>query len=102
MMVFLIWTVLAVLVGIWASKWHQPGFAFALLAMGISPLLASLILLGMGKGRPKDPSTGLPVQAPATRKCPHCAELVLAEAKLCKHCHQPITPLTSSDSNLSA
>ena len=24
------------------------------------------------------------------RKCPHCAELILVEAKICKHCRQPV------------
>lgn len=27
------------------------------------------------------------------RRCPHCAELVLAQAKVCKHCHRDIEPL---------
>ena len=24
------------------------------------------------------------------RKCPHCAELILVEANICKHCRQPV------------
>lgn len=25
------------------------------------------------------------------RKCPHCAEAILVDAKICKHCRQPVT-----------
>jgi hypothetical protein len=31
------------------------------------------------------------------RKCPHCAELVKREARLCKHCHQPLSPQDPSN-----
>jgi ribosomal protein L32 len=31
---------------------------------------------------------------PQTRKCPECAELILAEAKKCKHCGSQVEPLT--------
>jgi hypothetical protein len=30
------------------------------------------------------------------RECPHCAELILAKAKLCKHCGSVVTPLSAA------
>lgn len=29
------------------------------------------------------------------RECPFCAEKILAEAKLCKHCNSSVTPCTT-------
>ena len=41
----IIWLVLSVLVGLWASRKGRSGFGFFLLAVIISPLLASIIVL---------------------------------------------------------
>lgn len=32
------------------------------------------------------------IQSGEMRKCPFCAELVRAEAKVCKHCHKDLPP----------
>ena len=32
------------------------------------------------------------VQAATLRKCPYCAELIQAEARVCKHCQRDVVP----------
>ena len=34
--------------------------------------------------------SGITRSAPQTRKCPHCAEWVQVEAKVCKHCRRDL------------
>ena len=36
---------------------------------------------------------------PKHKKCPHCAEEILVDAKVCKHCGRDVSP-ASSDKNL--
>jgi rRNA maturation protein Nop10 len=63
-----------------------------LLSMVISPLLSFLLLLML-------PSRSKSAGAPETqelRKCPECAELILREAKKCKHCGTPVEPLAQA------
>ena len=33
----------------------------------------------------------------AYRECPYCAEIILAKAKICKHCHKDVAPAASSE-----
>lgn len=84
LVVFVLWIGLAFVVGeIAARKGRSVGgwFVFALL---LSPLIAGLLLLFM----PADES-GL-VGSGKYRKCPKCAELVRAEASICRHCHSSL------------
>lgn len=36
---------------------------------------------------------------PASRRCPHCAESVLVEAVICKHCHRELPAVASVSPN---
>src|SRR3981189_300006 len=65
------------------------GAGWFLLSMVISPLLAFLLLMML-------PSRSKSAGAPETqelRKCPECAELILREAKKCKHCGSVVEPV---------
>jgi len=86
---FMFWLVFSVVVAIGAAGRgrHAPGWF--LLSMVISPLLAFLLLMML-------PSRSKSAGAPETqelRKCPECAELILREAKKCKHCGSDVEPL---------
>lgn len=83
------WVMFAVVVGVFASSKGRSGFGWFVLSLVISPLLGFLFVAVM---------TNLNVQAavsaaqaqqpgPATHvKCSACAEWVLPEAAVCKHC----------------
>ncbi|MCG7328031.1 hypothetical protein [Achromobacter sp. ACRQX] len=84
------WLLFALVVGIVASGRGRSGFGWFILACLISPLLAGIFLLVSAnlatKAERPNPSTHV--------KCPDCAELVLAEAKVCKHCGCKLVPVS--------
>ena len=55
-------------------------FVVALIVVLISPPLETV-------------KTDGPISAGDRVKCPHCAEAILAEAKVCKHCGRDVKPL---------
>jgi hypothetical protein len=87
---FLFWFIFAVVIGVAASSRGRSGLGWWFLAMIISPLLAFVLLILL-------PSNvvlaGQQAATPDTHvKCPDCAELVLREAKVCKHCGCRLVP----------
>ena len=38
-----------------------------------------------------------PSSLPEYRACPHCAEPILVEARLCKHCHRSVPPVSKRE-----
>src|SRR2546428_7083239 len=85
---FMFWLVFSVVVAIGAAGRGRHGPGWFLLSMVISPLLAFLLLMML-------PSRSKSAGAPETqelRKCPECAELILREAKKCKHCGSGVEP----------
>ena len=87
----LIWFVLAIAIGIWASNRGRSGFGWFLLAVVISPLLAG-ILLAVTKNKA---DIGVISNIPSEKthaRCSQCAEFVLPEAKKCKHCGAELNP----------
>jgi hypothetical protein len=78
-MIFLIALPLAIIVGIAAEYRGRSGIGWFLLSFLLTPFVGLLLLV-------------LP-DLRYSRKCPHCAELVLPEATVCKHCHRDLPPL---------
>lgn len=85
MEVLLSWFFFSLLVGFLAGHRGRSGLNWFLLAMLLSPLIAviALALMSNLKGQPS-PDTHV--------KCPDCRELVLAEARVCKHCGAALKP----------
>lgn len=82
------WLVLALIVAIAASRRGRSGVGWFFLAAFISPFLAFLLLLALGRG-----NAALDVATPATHvRCPDCRELVFRDAKRCRHCGITLVP----------
>ena len=90
MMVFVFWVLFAVAVGVFASNRGRNGFAWFVLSVLISPLLG-LLFCAVAKDLSRAPGADQPSAATHV-KCPACAEFVLPEAKVCKHCGGPLVP----------
>ena len=78
----------AVIVGILAARRGRSGFGWFVLSLLITPLIAGLLVLVL-------PSKATDPDAPTPEthvKCPDCRELVLKEARVCKHCGCKLVP----------
>ena len=83
----LLWVGFAVVVAVFAARQGRSGFGWFVLAVLISPLLAGLLCLALGsKHAPVGPTPETHV------KCPDCRELVLCDARRCKHCGCGLIP----------
>ena len=90
-----IWFFLAALVGAFAGNRGRSGVGWFLVSLVISPLLG-FILCAVGKNLANEKiAKALEDAKPSERthvKCPKCAEFVLPEAVVCKHCGAELTP----------
>lgn len=84
MFMFLGWLILAILVGVYANTKGRSGLGFFLLAVVFSPLIGFIIALVISPVKGVIEANA--IQSGDMKKCPDCAELVKAEAKICKHC----------------
>lgn len=86
------WLVFAVVVGIIASSRGRSGFSWFLLACVLSPILAVILVALMPS---KKAPSGEELPSPRTHiKCPDCKELVIKDARVCKHCGCRLVPQT--------
>lgn len=83
----LFWFGIAVLTGIAASSRGRSGFGWLLLGLLFSLLaLIAVLVLPSKKQDPNAPTPDSHV------RCPDCKELVLKEARVCKHCGCKLIP----------
>lgn len=88
MELFIGWVLFAVLVGVLASKRGRDGGGWFLLALVLSPVFAGLLVLILD-----DKSKKAAQPTPETHvRCPECRELVLKDARKCKHCGSALVP----------
>ena len=85
---FLFYPMFAIAAGIFASSRGRSGFGWFLISLLISPLLSFIFLLVLQNLKEKSmmPNSDTHV------KCPDCSELVLKEARVCKHCRCKLIP----------
>jgi hypothetical protein len=87
---FLFWFFFSVICGVMAGNAGRSGFGYFVLAMLISPLLCFILLAVLGKAKADEPS-------PETHiRCPDCRELIIHDARVCKHCGCKLIPPESS------
>ena len=79
------WIIFSILVGIFAyNRKGQSGILLFILSLLLSPLIGFLIAIAMPTNQKRIESRKL--LQPDVKKCDQCAEIVKAEAKICKHC----------------
>jgi len=96
-MVIVVWLVLALVAGVIASNKGRSFFGFFLLAVLLSPLIGIICaLVAKSKTDLEASNVRSGIGSRTHRKCPHCAEVVLREAKVCKHCGRDIASPTQA------
>lgn len=90
----LIWFLFGMAAGIIAHAKGRSGCGWFLLGFMLGPFGLIVIFLpsAANKMQQKAVSNG---QAGPYRKCPHCAEPVRLEARRCRFCGSPLTPMVS-------
>jgi hypothetical protein len=82
------WILFAVLVALLAAKRGRSGIGWFFVAIILSPVFAALLLLIL-----QDKAAAARQPSPDTHvKCPDCRELVLRDARKCKHCGCTLVP----------
>lgn len=86
---FFLWVMFAVVVGVFAANKGRSGVGWFLLSLVISPLLGFLFVAVMANLKVQAATAAVQAQIPGPSthvKCSACAEWVLPEASVCKHC----------------
>jgi phosphate/sulfate permease len=86
------WFVGAVVVGIVANSRGRSGFGFFLLSVVLSPLLGGLLAIGLPSLNTSSTAGQAQPSASTHVRCDKCAEFILPEASVCKHCGAPHFP----------
>lgn len=82
------WLLFSIAVGVYAGNKGRSGFGFFVLSILVSPIIGFIFAIAVDnlKDKRARPSPDTHV------KCPDCRELVLKDAKRCKHCGVSLIP----------
>ena len=87
------WIIFAGVVAFAAAARGRSAFGWLLLALVISPLLALILVLVLPNLSATARAAAASIPSPSTHiKCPDCAELILIDARVCKHCRCRLVP----------
>jgi len=94
MTIMFFWVLFSMAVAVFAANRGRSGLGWFLLSLLISPLLG-LLFVAVSKDLSKSAAPGQ-LDDGLRIKCTACAEWVLPDAKLCKHCGSALTPVGDS------
>jgi len=90
MWIFLVWLILAIVVGKYASNKGLSGVFYFFLSLVLSPLLGFLIAAVSKR------DTDVIAALTGMKKCPDCAEYVQREANICRFCGRKFASVETS------
>ncbi len=88
------WAMFAVVVGVFASSKGRSGFGWFLLSLIISPILGFLFVAVLPNLKVQAAVLASQPSAKTHVRCSACAEWVLPQAAVCKHCGAELKPDT--------
>lgn len=88
-----VWFLLCLLVGSWAGKKGHSVVGYFFLAFFLSPLIGLIVVAILDTDSKSIESEQL--QHRQAKRCPHCAEIIKMDARVCKHCGRDV--MTAGD-----
>lgn len=77
------------------ERWAQAGVRrpMYVAAHALPAVVVLLAMVVVPKKQPREQPSTFPTDDRLRRKCPHCAEMILAEARVCQHCGGRVRPI---------
>lgn len=88
MTIVIFWIFFSLLVVLLAQRRGRSGAGYFLLSLFISPLLTAILLLVLPVNQEQIDRSSL--RSGGMKKCPHCAELIKADASVCRYCGRAV------------
>ena len=90
LVVFVVWILMAIIVAGVATSKGFSGFGWFLYGLLIWPVALIHVLVAQPNTKAVEAER---IRSGESRKCPHCAELIKAEAKVCRFCGRDVPPI---------